>query len=368
MPAQLGFSEALGRIPCFQKVSVPARKPDGYSTVFFTFLYGSTMLSIGPLHLKHWLVMAPMAGITDLPFRLLVKGMGAALVTSEMVSARGLCLAQRKTCDYVKTEPREHPLAIQIFGSDPGTMAGAAEQVAAAGAALVDINMGCPARKVTKTGAGGALLRNLPLARKIMEAVRRASPLPLTVKIRAGWSPDQNVSVELARMIEDCGADALTVHPRFVTQGFSGSADWRIIGEIKKSVRIPVIGNGDVIHPSSAFEMKRMTGCDGVMVGRGAVCNPWIFQQIEDMERGTVFRKPSFSERKSLIEEHFRLLCSSLGEVSAGRSMRGILLRTYTKGLPGGSRFRESISRIKDHETLVSAVDDFFSSLEDADS
>lgn len=310
--------------------------------------------------------MAPMAGITDLPFRLLVKRSGAGMVVTEMVSAMGLHLNQKKTLGYLKTHREESPLSVQIFGAEPDVMARAAETAVAAGAAVVDINMGCPAKKVVKTGAGGALLKTPQQARKIVSSVRRACTVPLTVKIRSGWSPSGPLALEFARMMEDCGADAVAVHPRYVSQGFSGRADWRTIEAVKKGLRIPVIGNGDVWSPEHAVDMKRTTGCDGVMIGRGAVGNPWIFRQAAAVEKGLPWAPPSLSERRSMIEEHFRLLSEAVGEVAAGRRMRGLLLRYYTKGLPRSSAFRETVSRIADRESLVSAVDGYFSFLEGA--
>ena len=322
------------------------------------------MLQIGSLKLKNWLVLAPMAGITGLPFRLIVKKLGAGLVTTEMISAEGLIRGQKTTLSYLKSHPDERPLSVQIFGSKPEIMARAAGIVVKAGANIVDINMGCPVKKITKTGAGGALLSSPQKVKEIVTAVRRSCQVPLTVKIRAGWSTDKSVAVETARLIEDCGADAVTIHPRFVRQGFSGKADWNIIADVKEQLKIPVIGNGDVLDPSLALRMKGQTGCDGVMIGRGAIGNPWIFEQILDREGGRVIRQPGLHERRTLIMEHFRLLSVSIGEYKAAKTMRGLLL-WYTKGLPHSSSFRGLITRIKDWNTLISALDQYFSTLED---
>ncbi|MDY6972350.1 MAG: tRNA dihydrouridine synthase DusB [Thermodesulfobacteriota bacterium] len=321
------------------------------------------MLYIGNKELENWLVMAPMAGITNLPFRLIVKKMGAGLVTTEMVSAMGLALAHKRTLAYLKGHPDEGPLSVQLFGFKPEIMAAAAEVVVEAGADIVDINMGCPSRKIVKTGAGGALMRTPQKAKEIVSAVRRVCPVPLTVKLRAGWSPDQPVACEIAQLMEDCGADAVTVHPRFVTQGFSGRADWDIIAKVKERIRIPVIGNGDVFDPFCAFDMKRQTGCDGVMIGRGARGNPWIFRQILELQNGLPLRRPGLQERRAVIMQHFRLLTLSLDEARAARVMRGLLL-WYTKGLPLSGRFRGTMTRIEDLDTLISALDHFFSALE----
>jgi len=250
------------------------------------------MLRIGHLCLNNFVIMAPMAGITNLPFRLMVKKLGAGLVTTEMVSAMGLTLGKKKTYEYIKSDPREKPLAVQIFGSSPDVMASAAQTVVNAGADLLDINMGCPVKKVVKTGAGASLLRDRRSVSEIVSAVRRVCPVPLTVKIRAGWSPEEPAACELALVLEDCGVDAITVHPRFATQGYSVHADWPLIGLVKNRVKIPVIGNGDIFEPSQALEMMRQTGCDGVMVGRGAIGNPWIFRQILHLTQGLPVPRP----------------------------------------------------------------------------
>jgi tRNA-dihydrouridine synthase B len=321
------------------------------------------MLQIGTLMLSNRLVMAPMAGYTNLPFRLMVKRLGAGLVTTEMVSAMGLTLDQKKTHAYLNSYPDEKPLAVQIFGSRSDVMARAAQIAVDGGADVVDINMGCPVKKVVKTGAGASLLRDPKRAAEIVSAVRLACPAPLTVKIRAGWAPTEPVACEVARIIEDCGADAVTVHPRFAVLGFSVPADWTWIGRVKERLKIPVIGNGDVFHPSAALEMRRETGCDGVMVGRAALGNPWIFRQILDAEQGLPVSEPDLTERRSLIMEHFQLLSGTLGEHRAALVMRGLLL-AYTKGLPHSTAFRGRITRVRDAESLVRTMDHYFLSLE----
>ena len=320
------------------------------------------MLHIGPLKLENDLIMAPMAGITNLPFRLMVKKLGAGLVTTEMVSAMGLIKGRRKTFEYLKTHPAEKPLAVQLFGSTPHALARAAQIAVDAGADIVDFNMGCPVKKVVKTGAGASLLRVPKKVAEIVSAIRLACPVPLTVKIRAGWSPEKPVAREISRVIEDCGADAVTVHPRFATRGYSDPAEWRLIGEVKEGVKIPVIGNGDIFDPSHALRMKNETGCDGIMIGRAAVGNPWIFKQILNLEQGLTGPEPGLDERRSFIMEHFDLLSRSMGEHKAALNMRGLLLR-YTKGLPHSSRFRGSITRIRDYESLVATMDSYFSTL-----
>lgn len=320
-------------------------------------------MQIGNLQLSNDLVMAPMAGYTNLPFRLMVKKLGAGLVTTEMVSAMGLLMGQRKTLGYLRSDGSERPVAVQIFGSKPEVMARAAQIAAEEGADLVDINMGCPVKKVVKTGAGAALLREPERVGRIVRAVRLASPLPLTVKIRAGWSPREPVACEIARIAEDSGADAVTVHGRFATEGYSKPAEWSWIARVKERVGIPVIGNGDVFDPQSALEMKRLTGCDGVMIGRGALGNPWLFKQILHLEQGLPCSPPGLSERRSMIVDHFSFLSQSMGEGRAALAMRGLLL-LYTKGLRDSSRFRERVTKVRDAASLATEIDHYFSSME----
>lgn len=320
------------------------------------------MLQIGTLTLDNRLMMAPMAGITNLPFRRIAKRLGAGLVATEMISAEGLARRQEKTLQYLRSDPEERPLSVQIFGSDPRIMAEASRVVVDAGADLVDINMGCPARKVLKTGSGGALLRSPDRVRAIVSAVRAVCPVPLTVKMRAGWESDQPVASAVAGMVEDCGADAITLHPRFVAQRFTGRADWRIIAQVKSQVRIPVIGNGDVWSPSEALDMRRQTGCDGVMIGRAAVGNPWIFRDIQDLEAGASPQAPQWGERRKVISDHFDLLMGLAGEERAARMMRGLLVG-YTRGLPHSSRFRAAFTGIRDQKGLVAALEDYASLL-----
>ncbi|MCG6879399.1 MAG: tRNA dihydrouridine synthase DusB [Deltaproteobacteria bacterium] len=320
------------------------------------------LLKIGNLSLKNHLIMAPMAGITNPPFRLIAKRLGAGLVVTEMVSAVGLSRNHEKTLRYLKGDPEEKPLSVQIFGAEPQIMAIAAETAIERGADMVDINMGCPARKVVKNGSGGGLLRNPAAVQKMVTAVRKACTVPLTVKIRAGWSAGEANFREIAGIIADCGADAVTVHPRFVNQGFSGHADWRIIKEIKEKLSIPVIGNGDVFKPELALQMRAETGCDGVMIGRGALGNPWIFRQILDLEKGLEAHPPELSERKEVILSHFTHLSQIIGEDRASKLMRGQLL-WYTKGLPHSSRFRGAFTGIRDVHTMMATLGRYFETL-----
>jgi nifR3 family TIM-barrel protein len=318
------------------------------------------MLHIGSLSLENDLVLAPMAGYTNLGFRLTIKKLGAGLVTTEMVSAMGLTLNHGKTLDYLKSHADEKPLAVQIFGSEPAVMARACEIAASHGADLIDINMGCPVKKVVKTGAGASLLRDKGKIAAILQAVRKSCPLPLTVKIRTGWSPLDPVACEVAHIAEDCGGDGITVHPRFATQGFSAPADWSWIRKVKETVRIPVIGNGDVFDAPAALRMTAETGSDGVMIGRGAIRNPWIFRQILHLKQGRPVTEPGLEDRKSFVMDHYGFLCESMSEKNAALTMRGILI-SFTKGLPHSSRLRGSVSRIVNKETLYAITNEYFS-------
>lgn len=320
-------------------------------------------LKIGTLELEAGLIMAPMAGITNGPFRLMVKRLGAAMVTTEMVSAAGLYRRNKRTLEYLKHNPSEKPLAVQLFGSRPDEMAVAAQMALEAGADVLDINMGCPVKKVTRTGAGAALLKDLRKISRLVTSVRLSCNAPLTAKIRAGWSPGSPSPREIARLLQDCGIDAITVHSRFAVQGYSSPADWSVIREVKQEVGVPVIGNGDIFEPAQGIDMMEVTGCDGIMVGRGAVGNPWIFRQILSLEKGQQPRGPGIQERRALIMEHFNLLADTMGEHRAALSMRGLLI-WYSKGLPNSSVFRGLVTKIRDLGSLTDAMDRYFSSLE----
>lgn len=317
----------------------------------------STTLSIGSVELKNNVILAPLAGITNLPFRLLAKREGCGLVCSEMISANGLVYGSEKTARLMDSELEEKPLSVQIFGSDPSIMADAACMVAEAGVDILDVNFGCSVKKIVKTGSGVALMRTPDLARKILTAIRRAISIPLTIKIRTGWESSGEEAMNLAAIAEECGVNALTVHPRTASQGFRGKADWALIGRVKRKMRIPVIGNGDIVQASDAIEMLSQTGCDGVMIGRSAIGNPQIFRQIVALQQGREMPPIELAHHFALMKEYLAASVRYCGEMHACRMMRS-RLGWFVKGLPHNSRFRESIKQMTTQEqgdTLIEA-------------
>ncbi len=310
------------------------------------------------------LVLAPMAGITDLPFRRICKEMGAGLVFSEMVSVEALVRDHKRTKGMLHTDPAERPVAFQIFGSRPESLADAARIVSMGDADFIDINMGCPVPKVLKSGAGSALLRDLGLAKEIMAAVVSASKVPVTVKIRLGWDANNIIAVDLAQAAESVGIAGVTVHARTKAQGFSGRADWSMITLVKRSVSIPVIGNGDVRTAEDAKRMLDETGCDGVMIGRAIQGYPWIFREARQyLETGTVPAPPSREERERLMLRHLHDMVRQVGETVGVREMRKHLC-WYTKGLHGGAEFRTRVNMLDRVEDVVKEVQGFFAGLQ----
>lgn len=297
-------------------------------------------MKIGNLELENNIILAPMAGVTDLAFRLLAKEMGCGLVYSEMVSNRGLLYKNENTADLLLSDSKERPAAMQIFGSDPDGMAEAAKMVAAAGADIIDINMGCPTPKIVKNGDGSALMQRPELAYSIMKKVHEAVDIPVTVKIRKGWDDHAVNAVQIARLAEKAGIAAVAVHGRTREQFYRGKADWTIIKAVKESVSIPVIGNGDVRSPEDAKQMLEFTGCDGVMIGRAAEGNPWIFRQVVSyLKTGELLAPPTLEERLSVMQRHLEMLIGYKGEYIGIREMRkhGAW---YTKGLAHAAELR----------------------------
>jgi nifR3 family TIM-barrel protein len=311
-------------------------------------------------------LLAPLAGISNLPLRLLARSQGCSLAYTEMISSNGLVRKTAKTYEYLKTCADDSPLGAQIFGADPRIMAQAACIVAQSGVDLIDINMGCPVKKVIKAGAGAVLMRDPDHVARIVDAVKKSVKIPVTVKIRSGWTRGSINAVEIARIVEDCGADAITVHARTADQGYSGHADWKIIASVKKAVKIPVIGNGDIRQPQDAVKMLQETSCDAVMVGRGALGNPWIFRGIVGALCGqTIDYLPSLSQRREMIENHWRMEAEAFGEKLAGHSFRKHIL-WYTKGLDNSHHFRERAGKLKDEESIFYELNEYFRSLEEA--
>ncbi len=316
-------------------------------------------MHIGPLKLDNPTVFAPLAGISNLPMRLLAKYAGCALVCSEMVSANGIKHATAKTLRLLDTDPCEKPLSVQIFGSDPMLMQDAAAVVGQRGADVIDINMGCSVRKILKSGSGAALMRQPALAAAIFSAVRNATALPVTVKVRSGWDDSGNQAVQIARIAEDCGLNAIAVHPRSATQGFRGQADWRVIARVKQAVTIPVIGNGDITTAVDARRMMSQTGCDAVMIGRAAVANPLIFRQVRQELAGQPPEPIGLDERFDLMRRYIDASVTYLGATHACFVLRS-RLGWLTRGLPGSSQFRAGICQIQNSRQAFDALDAFY--------
>ncbi len=320
-------------------------------------------MRIGTLAFDHPIFMAPMAGITNLPFRIMVRRFGCRLAFTEMISVNGLVRGSQKTFRYLDSDQNDRPLGVQLFGNDPALMAEGARIVTDRGADLIDINMGCPVKKVVRAGAGAALLRDPEKAGMIIRAVRKATPLPLTVKIRTGWRSSEISAPIIARIAEDEGANALVIHPRTAVQGFSGTADWTVIQTVKEALHIPVVGNGDIHNPGDARKMMRITGCDAVMIGRAALGNPWIFRKIRDLsgEGGAGGNCPSVSlrEREQVIRDHLEIETEYSGERGGVQIFRKHLL-WYTKGLRGSSPFRQKIGGFHEREPMLEALHAYF--------
>ncbi|HML79851.1 tRNA dihydrouridine synthase DusB [Geobacter sulfurreducens] len=319
-------------------------------------------LTIGSLPLGNNLILAPMAGITNLPFRLLAREQGAGLCFTEMVSVNGLVREGKKSFELLRSVPDDRPLGIQLFGDDPDVMGRVAATVEQYGD-LIDINMGCPVKKVVGTGAGSALMREPDKVRAIVRAVRRATRLPLTVKIRSGWSCEDANFIQIARIAEEEGCDAVTLHPRSRAQMFEGSADWTKLAELKRAVAIPVIGSGDLFSAADVAAMLERTGCDGVMIARGALGNPWIFRQALDLMAGRDPSTASPAERLAVARRHLALFTEMAGEQVAAREMRKHL-GWYSHGLPGAAQFRKEINEIEGNGALMEAVSRFFTAAE----
>ncbi|WP_107571628.1 tRNA dihydrouridine synthase DusB [Clostridioides difficile] len=314
-------------------------------------------MKIGNLELKNKVFLSPMAGVTDLPFRLICKEQGCGLLYTEMINGKALCYDDENTKKMLKIEDEEHPVAVQIFGSEPEFMGRAAEIMNDYSNEILDINMGCPAPKVVKNRDGSALMKNPKLAEEVLRAVVKNSKKPVTLKIRKGWDDNSVNAVEIAKIAEDCGISALAIHGRTREQFYTGKADWDIIAEIKKNLSIPVIGNGDVFTIEDSINMLDKTGCDAIMIGRGAQGNPWIFKRINHyMNTGEILPEPTLNEKISTAIKHLKLAVEEHGEYVAVREMRKHIA-WYLKGLRNSAKLRDEINKIEDYQEVVSKLE-----------
>ena len=316
-------------------------------------------IKIGNVELQNNLILAPMAGVTDLPFRIIVEKFNPGLVCTEMVSSKALFYDDEKTKQLLKCDGEKRPISMQIFGSDPETMGFATKYVSKL-ADIVDINMGCPAPKVVKNGDGSKLLLNLNKVEEIVKAVVANSKVPVTLKYRKGWDNNNIVACEVARIAEENGISAITIHGRTRDEFYSGKVDLDIIKKVKESVNIPVIGNGDVIDEESAKNMFEYTGVDGIMIGRGTMGNPWIFEQIQHyLETGEKLPSPTNQEKYEILKEHIELDIRYKGEAVALNEMRKHIA-WYTRNMPNSSTFRNYINKIETKDELISTIKNFF--------
>lgn len=313
-------------------------------------------MKIGNIEIDNCLALGPMAGVTDLPFRILCKEQGCNMLYTEMVSAKAILYKNKNTKELLNIDEREHPVGVQLFGSDADIMAEMAVQISNGDCDFIDINMGCPVPKIVNNGEGSALLKQPKLVEEILSKMVKAVDKPVTVKIRKGFERDTSYAVEIARIAESCGVALVAVHGRTREQYYSGKADWDIIKEVKKSVSIPVIGNGDIFCAKDAKNMKEYTGCDGIMVARGARGNPWIFKEIKEyLENGNIIEGPTIKDIREMIIRHAKMLVEYKGEYIGIREMRKHVA-WYTAGLPHSAELRRMCNEIETMENLTDAV------------
>jgi len=306
-------------------------------------------------------ILAPMAGISDTVFRRFIKRLGGCgLIMTEFVSSEGMIRQNFRSQRYLYYTEEERPISAQIFGADPAHLAEAARQIEDLGFDLVDLNLGCPAKKVVKCGGSG-LLRDLPLLEKILCAIRAVVRIPFTIKFRSGWSDEEIVALQLARLAEDCGVDALAIHPRTRVQGYSGRARWEIIQQVKQAVRIPVIGNGDVFKPQDAQALHAQTGCDAVMIGRAAASNPWIFRQLAEFFTTGAYREPADADRYELIRTYYSMLVAEEMPGALGKMKQ--FASWFTHGVRNGTELRRQVQSARETDEVIERVDAFFASL-----
>ncbi len=327
-------------------------------------------LKIGNLELNNNIILAPMAGVTDMPFRMICKKYGnPGLLCNEMVSSKAISYKDEKTLEMLKFDEAERPISMQIFGSDAEIMGEAAKYIEQF-ADIIDINMGCPAPKVVKNGDGSKLLLDLENVKRIIETVRKSTEKPLTVKIRKGWDQEHIVATEVAKIAEEAGADAIIVHGRTRDEYYAGMSDWNIIRDVKNSVKIPVVGNGDIKSVEDAKRMFDVTGVDGIMIGRASLGNPWIFKEIIenlsniDKHGGVLLNKIDVSpnDKKEVMKEHFKLLLEQKGEYTATREIRKHIA-WYSKGLKDSSCLREKTNQVETAKDFYRIVDEYFSKI-----
>jgi len=324
-----------------------------------------TSFEIGPVRIAPATVLAPMAGVTDTVFRRFIRNLsGCGLIMTEFTSSHGVSAARgarkpTKTLKrYLAFDPEEHPISAQLFGADPDVMADAARVCEDLGFDILDINFGCPVNKVVKCNGGSGLLRDLPLVERLLRSVRAAIKIPFTMKCRAGWNDQELVAVRMAKLAEDCGLQAIALHPRTREQGYAGKSDWSRIAEIKAAVKIPVIGNGDILTPEDAMRMVKETNCDAVMIGRAASSNPWIFRQIQQYLATGTYDQPTDRDRYDMMRSYYTMLIQR-SELDVVGKMKQFATY-FTHGIRHGAQLRASIYQAREAEVILDQVDAFF--------